>query len=324
MAENGGIHGQVAYASTRPFDDASQMIQQPWEPNVPGITLNLYQEGFASDGVTPIRTLVDTTQSSSWDNWAQGFYPNYTDPTSGTPLPYMNCPGQGTNVSGTPNQDLFYFTLYDQPNYLDWYNSVQNGGTLHTLPYNSQYKCYDSMHIGNQLQPAPYDGKYSFPSSLGIDPATGKLASTVGSTNGVAASMAGTNCTVCVPNPDSTDKYRYGTPMLPPGKYVVEVIMPPGYEVYKEEDKNLLIGDNYIAPATQEFGGCRYGRLHPPRPGFRGFHVRRNRLGIEPLPTTRIETSGLGLSDELSGVPGFPASDPLWPCVGEMRSFPTT
>jgi hypothetical protein len=106
---------------------------------------------------------------------------------------------------------------------------VHNAGTLHTLPYNSQFKCYDAMHIWNQFQPAPYDGKYSFPSSLGINPTTGK--------------SLGTNCTVCVANPDSTDHYRVGTPMLPPGKYVVEVIMPPGYDI------------------------------HPARPGLRGFSV---------------------------------------------------
>ena len=76
VGENGGIHGQVEYASTRPFDDASQMIEQPWEPNVPHVTVNLYQEGFAADGVTPTLNLVDTTQSSSWDDWAQGFYPS--------------------------------------------------------------------------------------------------------------------------------------------------------------------------------------------------------------------------------------------------------
>ncbi len=43
--------------------------------------------------------------------------------------------------------------------------------------------------------------------------------------------------------------------MLPAGKYVVEVVLPPGYELVKEEDKNILIGDNFIAPVTQEFGG---------------------------------------------------------------------
>ena len=73
------------------------MIQQPWEPNVPRVTVNLYQEGFAADGVTPTLTLVDTTTTSSWDDWAQGFYPGSTA-GSGTGVgqkPYMSCPGQG-------------------------------------------------------------------------------------------------------------------------------------------------------------------------------------------------------------------------------------
>jgi len=72
VGENGGIYGLVQYASTRPFDDASQMIQQPWEPNIPHVTLNLYQEGYASDGVTPTLTLVDTTQSNSWMTGRKG------------------------------------------------------------------------------------------------------------------------------------------------------------------------------------------------------------------------------------------------------------
>ena len=52
----------------------------------------------------------------------------------------------------------------------------------------------------------------------------------------------------------TTDLY-YGLPMLPKGKYVVEVVVPPGFELVKEEDKNILIGDNFIAPANQQFGG---------------------------------------------------------------------
>jgi hypothetical protein len=324
VGENGGIQGIVAYVSTRPFDDASQMIQQPWEPNIPHVTINLYQEGFAADGVTPTLTMVDTTQSSSWDDWAQGFYPNSTAGTGGTLKPYMNCPGQGTNVAGTPNQDLFFYTLFDQPNYLDWYNSIHSDGTvpLHPLPYNSQYKCYDAMHIWNQLQPAPYDGQYSFPSSLGINPTNGKLLTTSGATNGVTSSMAGTNCTVCVANPDSTDKYRVGTPMLPPGKYVVQVIMPPGYEVYKEEDKNLLIGDNFIAPVTVQFGGLGGSIFIIPDQASVASMYDESGAGFNGT-NYQDSTTGLGLSQELSGVPGFPGfQDPLWPCVGEMRVVP--
>src|SRR4029077_19858987 len=199
--ENGGIHGHVVYASTRPFDDPALLLQLTWEPQVPHVKINLYQEGFAPDGVTPTLKLVDTTETSSWDDWAQGFRSDG--------VPNMNCPGQSTS-------DPFYYTLFNQPNLL----------TPSTpLPNNSQYKCYDGMHNWNQLQPAPYDGMYSFPSITGLNPTTGK--------------PTGTNCSICVPNPDATDTYRFGQPMLPAGKYVVEMIVPPGYELVKEEDKNI-------------------------------------------------------------------------------------
>src|ERR1700758_717723 len=65
----------------------------------------------------------------------------------------------------------------------------------------------------------------------------------------------GTNCTKCIPNPAPGTDWSAGTPMLPAGKYVVEVVVPPGYELVKEEDKNILIGDTYIAPVVQEFAG---------------------------------------------------------------------
>ena len=339
VGENGGIHGFVDYAATRPFDSAEQMIEQPWEPYVPHVTMNLYREGFAADGVTSTLTLVDTTQTASWDDWAQGFYPNSTA-TAGTgqtaaQKPYMSCPGQGQATGA--NADLFFYSLFDQPNYLDYYNSVHNGGTLHTLPYNSQFKCYDAMRSWSQLQPAPYDGKYSFPSSLGVNPTTGKPLPTFGcvgnaagtpcpaaSGNGVTVSnMPGTNCTVCVPNPDSTDHYRFGTPMLPPGKYVVQVIMPPGFEVYKEEDKNLLIGDNFIAPAVQQFAGLGGDIFIIPDQASVASLYDPNANGYNPT-NYQNATTGLSLQGGmLSGVPGYPGfQDPVWPCVGEMRVVP--
>ena len=68
--------------------------------------------------------------------------------------------------------DLFYFSLYNQPNYLDLYNAVHGGPALTALPDNSQFKCYDGMHNWNQIQPAPYDGMYQFPSVTAVDPPT--------------------------------------------------------------------------------------------------------------------------------------------------------
>src|SRR5262249_40621702 len=141
------------------------------------------------------------------------------------------------------------------------------------------------------------------------------------------------NCTVCVPNPTTAtkpsngdysgyDPYRAGTPMLPPGKYVVEVIMPAGYEIYKEEDKNLLIGDNYIAPVTQQFGGLGADIFIIPAQASVASMYDETAAGFNPN-NYQDETTAFGLSEELSGVPGFPGfQEPLWPCVGEMRVVP--
>ena len=316
--ENGGVRGHVVYASTRPFDQPEANVQQPWEPLVPGVTINLYQESFAADGVTPTLTLVDTTQTSSWDAWAQGFRSDG--------VPNMNCPGQGA-ATGT-NADLFFYTLYNQPNYLNLYNYYYNGGTLTSLPNNSQYKCYDGMHNWNQLQPAPYDGIYQFPSVLGIVPSgtsAGKLNTALkggvgapGTTEFMVANMGGTNCTICIPNPDTTDPWRKGTPMLPAGKYVVEVVLPPGYELVKEEDKNILIGDNYIAPVNQQFGGLGNIFILPDQasvasmyePGASGYNANNQQNPAQ----------NYGMAAPNDFVPGF--LEPTPPCVGVARIVP--
>ncbi len=283
VGENGGIRGHVVYASTRPFDDPALLLQLTWEPQVPHVTINLYKEGFAADGVTPILTKVDTTTTSSWDDWAQGFRSDG--------VPNMNCPGQST-------VDPFYYTLLNQPNLLDWYNSQHGGAAATPLPFNSQYKCYDGMHSWNHLQPAPYDGMYQFPSVTGINPQTGK--------------PAGTNCTICTANTaaDATD-WNYGLPMLPPGKYVVEMVVPPGYELVKEEDKNILLGDAYIAPVTQEFLGFGNIFIMPDQASVNATYNANNPLN----PTT-----DLGAQPRHEGDTG--SVETFWPCVGAERIVP--
>jgi len=283
--ENGGIHGHVVYASTRPFDDPQLLLQLSWEPLVPNVTINLYQEGTAADGTQSL-TLVDTTTTSSWDDWAQGFR------TDGQPN--MNCPGQLAAPTTTAAGDLFFFSLFNQPNYLDFYNSQHGGAPPTALPYNSQYKCYDGMHNWNQLQPAPYDGMYRFPSVVSINPSTGK--------------PVGTHCTIC----SGTDSD--GNPMLPAGKYVVEVVVPPGYELVKEEDKNILIGDNYIAPATVEFpglGGAIY--ILPDQAAIGATYNPNN---------AQNSTTDLGRPILPQGEGDTGSVEQFWPCVGQARIVP--
>ncbi|HEX8979149.1 MAG TPA: Ig-like domain-containing protein [Parasulfuritortus sp.] len=300
--ENGGIRGDVVYASTRPFDDPSYLIQNQWEPMVPHVTMNLYQVGTDPTSGAQTMKLVDTTQTSSWDDWAQGFRSDG--------MPNMNCPGQMAGPTASNGGDLFFFSLYDQPMWLDQY---ANGGTAtHTLPYNAQFKCYDAMHIWNQVQPAPYDGAYKFPSIVGRDPTTGAPANPPGSTGnpagtGTPGSMAGTNCTICTADP--TD----GTPMLPTGKYVVEVVVPPGFTLVKEEDKNILIGDNFIAPVAQQFGGLGNVFILPDQAAMNAANNPYN---------AQNPTTNLGFHTYGAGIDATKTQEQAWPCVGQERIVP--
>ena len=286
--ENGGIRGHVVYASTRPFDDPALLLQLTWEPQVPNVTINLYQVGTAPDGSRSL-TMVDTTKTSSWDAWAQGFRSDG--------IPNMNCPGQDPS-------DLFLYTLTNQPSYLDWYNSQHGGPAVTPLPANSLYKCYDGLHAWNQLQPAPYDGMYQFPSIVDRNPSTG-VPQGVGSTNGTPGTRPGSNCTICVANPAD------GNPMLPAGKYVVEMIVPPGYELVKEEDKNILLGDTYAGPATSQFAGFGNIFIIPDQASVSAFYNPNNAL----IPNTNE-----GVTPRHEGDTG--SVETFWPCVGASRIVP--
>lgn len=307
QGENGGIQGMVIYSSTRPFDDPTLGLQLQWEPGVPNVTVNLYQKGVAADG-TPTLTLVDTTQSTSWDSWAQGFR---IDPVTGQPVaatgssgyvPNMNCPGQDP-TSG------FFATLQGSTMWLDQKVDA-NGMLIYGAPktkiaYNSQFKCFDGWAMLNQIQPAPYDGKYQFPSTVGTNAVTGRPAG-VGHLNGVATPLAGTNCSICVANPDD------GTPMLPAGTYVVEVVPPAGFEIVKEEDKNILMGDIYIAAVTQQFAGLGNVFILPDQAAINSYYNPNNPLNA---------TTNLGVVNPRED---FASNNQMWPCAGQVRVVPDT
>jgi hypothetical protein len=234
--ENGGITGHVVYASTRPYDDPIQNSQNLWDPLVPRVTVNLYQEGIAADGTMSL-ALIDSTTTTSWDDWAAG--------TRATGVPNMNCPGQDPK---------------------DQY--------MATIGAANQYKCYDGFHDWNQVQPAPFDGSYAFPTA--------------------AWKTAHNNATV-----------------LPAGKYVTEVIVPPGYQIVKEEDKNILTGDTYIAPVAQQFGAMSNIFIVPDQASIDAFNANN----------TSNSTTNLGRTN----TGGFIAGGIIVqanPCVGQLRVVP--
>ena len=296
-AETGGISGQVIYASTRPFDDPALLLQLSWEPGVPRVKVNLYAKTIDASGNEQLK-LADTTTSASWDDWAQGFRKDATGNllkgADGNYIPNMNCPGQDATSP-------FFLTLQGSKQWLD-----TNTPKL-PLAFDSQFKCYDGWSMLTQIQPAPYDGMYSFPSVTTIDPATGK--------------PAATNCHPwtsaepwgCKTNPDSSDPIRSGTPMLAPGKYVVEVIVPPGYELVKEEDKNILLGDVYIAPVTQQLAGFGNIFIMPDQAQVNASFNKYNPGGLD-------KTTNQGVQPRHEGDTG--SIEQFWPCVGAERIVP--
>jgi hypothetical protein len=219
--ENGGITGMVYYASTRGFDDPSLEVQFSWEPGVAGVPVNLYQEVTNPDG-SVTRVLVDQTTTWSWDAAAAN----------------LHCPGDNAT-------DPFVAVTLRQA--IQARNPGMSDADAAKI---AATQCYDGQHSFNQVQPTVYDGRYKFPSAACQTPGA-----TFTATNGQTvhcATIANPANTVLSNKPSSV---TYPAVMAN-GNYVVELVVPTGYDVVKEEDKNILIGDTYIAPfATTQFMG---------------------------------------------------------------------
>jgi len=279
VGETGGIQGTVVYSSTRGFDDPTLQVQNLWEPGIPRVTLNLYKEQTNPDGTIGY-VFVNTTTSTSWDDWANGvigsdglqyvLFPDNTlhSPVTGAPAPAGVTSTNVQNNIACPGQD-------SKDPFLPY-----SLGTPH------QFKCYDGFHMWNQVQPAVFDGAYQFP---------GSWTTTVG---GVTT-----------------------THTLTAGTYVVEVVPPPGYEIVKEEDKNILIGDQWVAPAAQQFGALTNIFITPDQASLASAYNPKN-------PGNNNTTLGLDFTEANYSYPkcvGTPHQVPdfmsLFPSSGQVAPF---
>jgi hypothetical protein len=106
----------------------------------------------------------------------------------------------------------------------NWNNSLPEGCQWPgDAPYVYQGRttdCFDGLRNFNQARPALFDGGYAFSTIL----------------------------------QDSVSSATYDVPVdqrgvekpLPAGRYVVKIVVPPGYKLQKEEDKNVDFGDTYV------------------------------------------------------------------------------
>ncbi|WP_427911929.1 Ig-like domain-containing protein [Ramlibacter sp. MMS24-I3-19] len=302
--ENGGIQGTVVLSSTRAFDDQRLNVQTIWEPLIPRVKVNLYQRQKNMDGSTSL-VKVDSTMTSSWDDWVNTVYgadgntyvlgpDQKMRDAAGVPAPStayppgrqanMQCPGQLPGPASGAKAP-FDTTKVDP-------------FTTYTLQ-GDQFRCYDGFHNWNQMQAAPYDGLYQFPSAAYI--AAHKL---------TAAQIAAGHTLVS----------------LPAGEYVVEVEVPTGFELVKEEDKNILIGDAFIAPVVQQFGGLGSIFILPDQATLNNANLNNTPTGDPGLfsnPTTDLGTTGaaLAMPECVGDLHRVPAYLSVYPQVQQVAPF---
>ena len=295
--ENGGIQGKVVLSTTRAYDDPRLGVQTIWEPLVPRVKVNLYRVDHNLDGTVSMLA-VDSTITSSWDDWVNSVYgadgKSYVlgpdqlmrdelgniAPLTAYPAGKqvnMSCPGQlpGPAKGQKPPFDMTKvdpFTTY----------SLNDDST----------RCYDGFHAWNQVQAAPYDGRYQFPSAAYIEKHK-KDARPAGHT----------------------------LVSMPAGEYVVELEIPTGFSQVKEEDKNILIGDAFIAPVVQQFGGLGSVFILPDQATLNNANPFNTLVGavVDPVTGNLVggvrsnPTNNLGVTNIKANVPS---------CVGDMHRVP--
>jgi len=181
--ENGGISGIVYYAVTRAENDPRYAAAETWEPGIPRVQVNLYQD-FTGPLGRPDGVIDDLNGNgitlADVDNYPFDNFPGPED---------IDHNGNFSFDQGDAVQVVHTDSFDDAPpTGCQGEQFISNGVVT---------DCFDGLRNFNQMRPGVFDGGYAF--------------------NGI-----------------------------PAGTYIVEAITPPGYELLKEEDKNVDFGDSYF------------------------------------------------------------------------------
>ena len=190
--ENGGLSGLVYYASTRTSDEPRLDTVEPWEPGIPRVRVNLYQDSN-KDGV--IDDLPSDVDREPWQ-WTKDWLSYYT----GKPGPedtdhnkneifdkavegiqhadVDNYPFQWTDkeysgYTGLPGiEDIdrngdnrFYWGDAVRITSTDSWDDSKPTGCIQTLPVihgQPIQECADNFGTWNQVRPGIFDGGYAF------------------------------------------------------------------------------------------------------------------------------------------------------------------
>jgi hypothetical protein len=141
--------------------------------------------------------------------------------------------------------------------------------------------CFDGLRNYNQVRPSLFDGGYAFveyePNGIG--------------TNGCLDGMTPVPCA------------------LVPGNYIVEVVPPAGYEIQKEEDKNVDFGEYYDVAMQALPPECVGSRTLPYQESARdsnGNIIFQPRPAVGPVPAELTLFPGVEVPAQYRDAPGKP------------------
>ena len=264
VGENGGITGIVHYAITRAEEDPRFAVGETWEPGVPRVQVALYADGdidcptLGNFATTPDLCDID------WDGDGvrdanDGTIDDVNRDSSVTLADVDNYPlGWGEGLAAGPGPEdvdrngdgQFDFGDALQVAWSDsWDDNLPTGcAGDNQMAGVAPDRCFDGLRNFNQVRDGVFDGGYALVNyDLARLPA------------GIAERLTSFYTAVgnrpWRPTPTSAP-LGILSQVLPeggwllPADYIVQMAVPPGMKLVKEEDKNVDFGDAYV-PSPQ-------------------------------------------------------------------------
>ena len=210
--ENGGLAGVIVYATTRAENDPREAATEPWEPGIPRVQVNLYAD-WNNDGVIDDADGNGVIELADVDNYPFQWAPQYQFLDDGvTPNPVWTGKKGPEDINRSGNGKFSRGDALNIATSDSWDDNMPVGcqGPVQFVYGQPIRECAETLSTWNTVRPGVFDGGWAFTTYFTFaDPAV-------------------------------------ETP-LPGGRnYIVEAVPPLGYEVAKEEDKNVDFGDPYV------------------------------------------------------------------------------
>ncbi len=311
VGENGGITGIVHYAITRAEEDPRFAVGETWEPGVPRIQVALYADGDIDCPKLGNFTTTPDLCDIDWDNDGlrdanDGIIDDVDDDGAVTladvdnyPLGWAEGGAKGPEDIDRNSNNQFDFGDALQVSWSDsWDDNLPAGcGGDNQMAGVAPDRCYDGLRSFNQVRPGVFDGGYAL-----VNYDLTRLPTTIA--DKLTRFYASVGTKPWKPTPTSAP-LGILSQVLPeggwllPADYIVQMSVPPGMKLVKEEDKNVDFGDEWVA-STQAVDATCVGE----------------RRAIPPLLSIATK-DGSGAAGQI--VPGLAEADAAAPYAGLIR-----